>query len=72
MLSTEIGGVVYLIPEPTRMNLKEWDYFRISPHIDIKMIPQEGQPGIFEPVAFVRRDNDRMCLPFSRTPSSSM
>ena len=35
------------------MEKSEWDYFQISPHIDIKLLPQEGQPHIFEPVAFV-------------------
>ena len=54
MLSrTEIGAVVRLIPNPTTMEKSEWDYFQISPHIDIKLLPQEGQPHIFEPVAFV-------------------
>ena len=52
--STEIGAAVRLIPNPKTMEKTEWDYFQISPHIDIRMIPQEGQPGIFEPVAFVR------------------
>ena len=51
--STEIGAVSYLIPHPDTMQKSEWDYFQIGPHIDIRLIPQEGQPGIYEPVAFV-------------------
>lgn len=35
------------------MDKSEWDYFQISPHIDIRLLPQDGQPDIFEPVAFV-------------------
>ncbi|KAH9851221.1 acetyl-CoA synthetase-like protein [Lenzites betulinus] len=50
--STEIGAAVQLIPNPETMNKSEWDYFRIPPHIDLRLIPQEGQPGVFEPVAF--------------------
>ncbi|KAI0350560.1 acetyl-CoA synthetase-like protein [Trametes cingulata] len=50
--STEIGAAVRLIPNPETMEKSEWDYFQISPHIDIRLIPQEGQPDIFEPVAF--------------------
>ncbi|RDX49617.1 acetyl-CoA synthetase-like protein [Lentinus brumalis] len=50
--STEIGAVVRLIPDPKKMEKSEWDYFQISPHIDIRLLPQEGQPHIFEPVAF--------------------
>ncbi|KAI0712723.1 acetyl-CoA synthetase-like protein [Cerioporus squamosus] len=50
--STEIGAVVRLIPNPKTMEKSEWDYFQISPHIDIRLLPQEGQPHIFEPVAF--------------------
>ena len=42
-----------LIPDPDTTDKKEWDYFQISPHIDIRLIPQEGQPGIYEPIAFV-------------------
>ena len=36
------------------MDKSEWDYFDMSGHIDSWLIPQEGQPGIFEPIAFVR------------------
>ncbi|OSD00720.1 acetyl-CoA synthetase-like protein [Trametes coccinea BRFM310] len=50
--STELGSVVRLIPHPDTMDKPEWDYFQISPHIDVRLIPQEGQPDIFEPVAF--------------------
>ncbi|TFK88243.1 acetyl-CoA synthetase-like protein [Polyporus arcularius HHB13444] len=50
--STEIGAAVRLIPDPQTMDKSEWDYFEISPHIDLRLIQQEGQPGIFEPVAF--------------------
>ncbi|KAI0743085.1 acetyl-CoA synthetase-like protein [Daedaleopsis nitida] len=50
--ATEIGAVVRLIPNPATMDKTEWDYFQISPHIDIRLLPQEGQPGIFEPIAF--------------------
>ncbi len=42
-----------LIPNVKTMNKSEWDYFQISPHIDIRLLPQESQPNIFEPVAFV-------------------
>ncbi len=42
-----------LIPNPDTMDKSEWDYFQISPHIDIRLLPQDGQPDIFEPVAFV-------------------
>ena len=51
--STEIGAVVRLIPNPKTMDKPEWDYFEISPHVDIRLIPQEEQPGIFEPIVFV-------------------
>ena len=51
---TELGSLVYLIPNPKTMNKSEWDYFRIAPHIDARLIPQEGQPLIYEPVALVR------------------
>ncbi|KAL1943361.1 hypothetical protein VTO73DRAFT_4436 [Trametes versicolor] len=50
--STEIGAAVRLIPNPDTMDKSEWEYFQISPHIDIRLLPQEGQPDIFEPVAF--------------------
>ncbi|KAI0772397.1 acetyl-CoA synthetase-like protein [Trametes elegans] len=50
--STEIGSAVRLIPHPDTMEKSEWDYFQISPHIDIRLLPQDGQPDIFEPVAF--------------------
>ncbi|KAM5541012.1 hypothetical protein V8D89_005323 [Ganoderma adspersum] len=50
--TTEIGAVVRLIPNPKTMDKPEWDYFEISPHVDIRLIPQEGQPGIFEPIVF--------------------
>ncbi|KAI1791373.1 acetyl-CoA synthetase-like protein [Ganoderma leucocontextum] len=50
--TTEIGAVVRLIPNPKTMDKAEWDYFEISPHVDIRLIPQEGQPGTFEPVVF--------------------
>nr|UXY92114.1 ATP/NADPH-dependent carboxylic acid reductase [Trametes cinnabarina] len=50
--STELGSLVRLIPHPDTMDKPEWDYFQLSPHIDARLIPQEGQPGIFEPVAF--------------------
>lgn len=50
---TEIGAVVRLIPDPKTMDKPEWDYFEISPHIDVRLIPQEGRPGLYEPVAFV-------------------
>lgn len=35
------------------MEKSEWDYFQIPGHSDIRLLPQEGQPGIFEPVVFV-------------------
>ena len=35
------------------MDKPEWDYFEISPHVDIRLLPQDGQPGIYEPVVFV-------------------
>ncbi|RPD77318.1 acetyl-CoA synthetase-like protein [Lentinus tigrinus ALCF2SS1-7] len=50
--STEIGAAVRLIPDPQTMDKSEWDYFELSPHIDVRLIPQEGQPGIFEAIAF--------------------
>ncbi|KAI0673239.1 acetyl-CoA synthetase-like protein [Trametes maxima] len=50
--TTEIGAVVRLIPNPQTMDKTEWDFFQISPHVDIRLIPQEGQPDIFEPVVF--------------------
>ncbi|KAI0830379.1 acetyl-CoA synthetase-like protein [Trametes gibbosa] len=53
--STEVGSAVQLIPKPETMNKSEWDYFRIPPHIDLRMLPQEGQPDLFEPVAFDSR-----------------
>ena len=53
MRRTELGSCVRLIPDPDAMEKSEWDYFQISPHIDIRLLPQEGQPDIFEPVAFV-------------------
>ncbi|KAI0681684.1 male sterility protein-domain-containing protein [Cerioporus squamosus] len=54
---TEIGAVVRLIPDPDTMDKPEWDYFQISPHINLRLIPQEGQPGLFEPVAFESATN---------------
>ena len=42
-----------MIPSPETMDKPEWDYFEISPHVDIRLIPQEEQPGIFEPIVFV-------------------
>lgn len=42
-----------LIPNPETIDKSEWEYFQISPHIDIRLLPQDGQPDIFEPVAFV-------------------
>lgn len=50
---TELGSLVYLIQDPKKMDKSEWDYFPIAPHIDVRLIPQEGQPLIYEPVAFV-------------------
>ena len=55
---TEIGAAVRLIPDPQTMDKSEWDYFEISTHIDVRLIPQEGQPGIFEAIAFVRATSD--------------
>ncbi|KAI0687627.1 acetyl-CoA synthetase-like protein, partial [Cerioporus squamosus] len=52
--STEIGAAVRLIPNPQTMDKSEWAYFEISPHIDVRLIPQEGRLGIFEAIAFVR------------------
>ncbi|KAI8996302.1 acetyl-CoA synthetase-like protein [Trametes punicea] len=49
---TELGSIARLIPNPDTMDKLEWDYFQISPHIDVRLLPQEGQPDIFEPVAF--------------------
>ena len=51
---TELGTLVRLIPNPDTMDKSEWDYFEMSGHIDSWLIPQKGQPGIFEPIAFVR------------------
>ncbi|KAI0758786.1 acetyl-CoA synthetase-like protein [Fomes fomentarius] len=50
--TTEIGAAVRLIPNVKTMNKSEWDYFEISPLIDIRLLPQESQPNMFEPVAF--------------------
>ena len=49
---------MYLIQNPKTMDKSEWDYFEISPHIDVRLIPQGGQPGIFEAIAFVRATSD--------------
>ena len=57
--STEIGTLVRLVPDPETMDKSEWDWFEISPHINGWLIPQEDQPGIFEPVVLVRV---RFCL----------
>ncbi|OBZ74288.1 L-aminoadipate-semialdehyde dehydrogenase large subunit [Grifola frondosa] len=49
---TEGGAVTILIPDPAKMNLSEWDYFEISCHLDVELVPHEGQEGTFEPVIF--------------------
>ena len=53
-LRTEIGTLTHLIPDPDKMDKTQWDWFEMSKHIDSWLIPQKGQPGIFEPIAFVR------------------
>ncbi|KAF5372256.1 hypothetical protein D9757_009649 [Collybiopsis confluens] len=35
---------------PAKSYGDEWAYFKISPHLRVKMLPQEGLDGIFEPV----------------------
>ncbi|KAI0318579.1 acetyl-CoA synthetase-like protein [Amylostereum chailletii] len=46
--STEAGAISMTIPaSPSKDN---WEYFKISPHLDSAMIPQEGMAGICEPV----------------------
>ncbi|KAI0314196.1 acetyl-CoA synthetase-like protein [Amylostereum chailletii] len=42
---TETGAVSLTIPASPS---KDWEYFRISPHLDVTMVPQEGMPGIYE------------------------
>ena len=54
LIRTELGSLVYLIQNPKTMDKSEWDYFRIAPHIDARLIPQEDQPLIYEPIALVR------------------
>ncbi|KAH9911783.1 acetyl-CoA synthetase-like protein [Epithele typhae] len=49
---TEIGSLVRLIPNPDTMDKTEWEWFECSGHIDAWLVPQEGRPGIFEPIAF--------------------
>ena len=34
----------------------EWGYFTLAPHIDMRMLPQESQHDLFEPVLVVSVD----------------
>ncbi|KAI9058660.1 acetyl-CoA synthetase-like protein [Trametes sanguinea] len=49
--STELGTLTRLIPDPSKVDKSDWEYFEISPHIDAPLIPQAGQPDIYELVA---------------------
>ncbi|TFK32327.1 acetyl-CoA synthetase-like protein [Crucibulum laeve] len=46
--STEIGCLSMFIPNSTEKD--EWEYFKVSSQLDVKMLPQDGARGIFEPI----------------------
>ncbi|KIK57260.1 hypothetical protein GYMLUDRAFT_766757 [Collybiopsis luxurians FD-317 M1] len=45
---TETGCIGMFLPANSYGD--EWAYFKVSPHLNVKMIPQDGLGGIFEPV----------------------
>ena len=44
---TEIGCFRMFIPSEVPA-VDEWEYFKISPHLEVEMLPQEGADDIFE------------------------
>lgn len=46
--STEVGSFSMFIPKSSAKD--EWEYFKVSSHLEAKMIPQEGMEGVFEAV----------------------
>lgn len=50
--STETGSIGTFVPAEIQQD--EWQYFKVSPHIDVEMVPQEGPDGVFMPVVLVR------------------
>ena len=44
---TEIGCFSMFIPSEVPA-VDEWEYFKISPHLEVEMLPQEGADDIFE------------------------
>lgn len=63
--STEIGSFSKIIPDPAKND--PWQYFSKSPHVHVKMLPQEGSPDLFEPVVMVRQV--WMCVRFMHESS---
>ncbi|KIK61185.1 hypothetical protein GYMLUDRAFT_43259 [Collybiopsis luxurians FD-317 M1] len=47
---TETGSVSMFVPNKSHGD--EWAYFKISPQLDFKMIPQQGLENVFEPILF--------------------
>ena len=35
------------------MDKTEWEYFKIAPNIDVRLVPREDEPLIYEPIALV-------------------
>ena len=48
---TEVGSFSMFIPKSSAKD--EWEYFKVSSHLEAKMIPQEGMEGVFEAVVMV-------------------
>ena len=39
--------------KPESKSQSDWDYFYLSPYINVHLEPREGEPGIFEAVVIV-------------------
>ncbi|KAI0060400.1 acetyl-CoA synthetase-like protein [Artomyces pyxidatus] len=47
--TTETGGISMFAQEGTP-TIDEWEYFKLSSHLSIEMLPQDGMDDLFEPV----------------------
>ncbi|KAI0028244.1 acetyl-CoA synthetase-like protein [Vararia minispora EC-137] len=47
--STEAGCLNRFLSSPT---VKDWEFFQLASHFKLGRVPQQGQPGVFEPVIY--------------------
>ncbi|CDO76173.1 hypothetical protein BN946_scf185034.g6 [Trametes cinnabarina] len=48
--ATEVGAVVKLMVDTTKIPMSDWEYFSFSPPVEFIRVFQEGLPHVFEPV----------------------